>query len=187
MSYPVFISRADEDDEISRKIQKSLKQYGLEGIIAKDVLLAGDHMYEGIRSLILGSKALIVVYTHNGLKSPIVNQEVGIAFGAGTRTAVVGGEPRPVPKIPIIPFFEKGTVFKVGIHVSRRPAPFFEKVVVTNDAGICTKGYLTQIRFNKNNLKDKINDCVEATKKQIQKTLEPVGETEQPPFKTSEI
>jgi hypothetical protein len=94
MAYKVFISHSTHDQGLVINLAKLLQGLGLEVSVAEWYLSPGERLDAKIRRQIKASDCFIVLLTRHGMRSPWVQQEIGIALEAN--------------KV-IIPIVERGT------------------------------------------------------------------------------
>jgi len=104
----VFISHANEDMAIARRIADGLKKMGLEAWLAESEILPGENFAAMISDALDDSQAMVVIITPNALRSPWVRQEIEYALGkqsySGRVVPVVAGPAGEMPsdRIPWI-------------------------------------------------------------------------------------
>ncbi|MBI4713428.1 MAG: toll/interleukin-1 receptor domain-containing protein [Planctomycetes bacterium] len=94
MAYKVFISHSTMDSGIVKALANILSKFGVTPYVADWDLPAGMSLNKGISSEIDKADCIIVLLTHNGIRSKWVHQEIGYA--------------RKSAKL-IIPLVERGT------------------------------------------------------------------------------
>lgn len=80
-----FLSHADEDRKIARKLADELKQYGFDVFVAHDDLEIGDEWEDELKSKISGSEIFLVLLSKNFHKAHFTDHEVGIATSLNKR------------------------------------------------------------------------------------------------------
>lgn len=95
--FKVFISHSSEDLGVVSKISDSLKKEGVKAYVAESYPEPGKMLPEKIMENLRASDCVVVVLTEAGVKSPWVQQEIGIA---------------KTLNLPIVPLVGKGVAVK---------------------------------------------------------------------------
>ena len=97
----VFISHAPTDEPLVKKIAAALEEAGLEVWDATRNLRPGDNFANGIGRALQESEAMVVLLTHDALRSDWVRREVDYALGeqsyARRLIPVLVGDPEELP------------------------------------------------------------------------------------------
>jgi len=77
----IFISCSTSDIEIARYFKSALDQLpGFRGFIARDEPRTFEYPSEKIADILENCRAFIILYTQQGIESPMVNQEFGFYY-----------------------------------------------------------------------------------------------------------
>ncbi len=77
----VFISYADRDESLARKVTNGLKQAGLKVWYEGDEILPGENWADKVAKALRESDAMVVLLTHEALRSVRVRRDIEYALG----------------------------------------------------------------------------------------------------------
>lgn len=77
----VFISYADKDESLARKVTNGLKQEGLRVWYEGDEILAGQNWADKIAKALRESDAMVILLTQDALHSNRVRRDIEFALG----------------------------------------------------------------------------------------------------------
>ncbi len=98
----VFISYAESDEPIARRVARGLERAGLKVWYDRREILAGHNWAEEAAKALRESKAMVVLLTPAALRSFSVRREIEYALGDETYShrliPVIVGDPKKLPK-----------------------------------------------------------------------------------------
>lgn len=80
-----FLSHADEDKKIARRLADELKQYGFAVFVAHDDIEIGDEWENALKSRITDSELFLALLSENFHKAHFTDHEIGIAVSLNKR------------------------------------------------------------------------------------------------------
>jgi hypothetical protein len=83
MGYSVFISHASHDREFADALKAEIQRFDVTAYMFEYDAQPGAQLPAKLIAQIQNADALVVILSQNGLQSAAVNQEIGVARGAG--------------------------------------------------------------------------------------------------------
>ncbi len=134
MGLSVFFSHNMQDKELVDSLKAEAKQGDIDIYTFDGDVQAGEYVDKKIRERIGASDALVVLLSAQGVASPYVQQEIGVALALGK---------------PVVPLVEKGVEIHRLAMLQGREVIFFER---ENPGAVkpTLMGQLTRVLNNKN-------------------------------------